>query len=236
MAPSIASLSREGYLGRAPSLLSDDVDHPTHCLGAVKRASRAPEDFNTLHVLSKQMGEVEIPGSNTVHLHPVHQYERLVRVGAANKNGRRTAARARLDHIHTGYMAQDLFYRRCLLAPDITRGDHGKRCGRLLLWCFGPGCRHYHGRQGLFLLRLRSGRSIGEENEKQDEKEKIHKISFSRERGVLGQNGQVSWLRLYQPAEKGPSASLRLPRSLQRTAKVRFRSRRFARLASGTFL
>src|SRR3990167_3384447 len=133
-------------------------------------------------------------------------------------------------------MAQHLLDRHRLLGSDIIRGDHGKRCGHLLLRCFDPGCRHYHGRQGLFLLRLRSQRSIGEENEKQDEKEKIHKISFSRERGVLGQNGQVSWLRLYQPAEKGPSASLRLPRSLQRTAKVRLRSRRFARLASGTFL
>src|SRR3989338_7766221 len=131
MSPSIAPLSREGYLGRAPSLLSDNVDPPSHCLGAVKRASRAPEDFNTLHVVGKQMGEIEIPSSNAVHLHPVHQYERLVRVGAANKNGRRTAARARLDHIHTGYMAQHLLDRHRLLGSYIIRGDHGKRCGHL---------------------------------------------------------------------------------------------------------
>ena len=74
----IATFCGSAQFHRSLAFFCDDIDDAADGLGSVERAAGAPEDFDTIYIVGRQMGEIKSAQSRAVDLHAVNEDQHLI--------------------------------------------------------------------------------------------------------------------------------------------------------------
>ncbi len=110
----------------------EDLDDPAHCIRAVERGSRTPNDLDAIDLIHRDELDGRRAGGRGRHLHSIDQHERLIRVGPAHENGTDLAEAAGVVGADTGEVTQKVVDRLRLARLDVLPRDYRRRPQSLL--------------------------------------------------------------------------------------------------------